>query len=226
MLYHFRSHRRFLSSVLLATAVVLILAAVIGARASATYAQSTARSAPTPHASQAPCTIVFCTFPLFVNPGLLDAKPFACPAIQQAKASITIKNRFAIGAQNDSMAVIAKGLPSNTAFDLFLVEHSPLDANFSGFGFGWYQSDLQSDAHGNATVGVRGIFDKETFIENPNAPFVPIHTYNVGFWFNSPIDEQRVCGNHTTPATTPFNGEQNAGLLAMITKGGPLQLVS
>jgi hypothetical protein len=124
------------------------------------------------------------------------------------------------------MVLIAKGLPRKTAFDMFLVEHSPFDANFSGFGFGWYQSDLQSDAHGNAIVKVRGIFDKETFIENPAAPFDPIHTYNVGFWFNSPTDEQRVCGNQTAPAPTPFNGEQNAGLLAMITQGGPLQLVS
>jgi hypothetical protein len=225
MLYRFRSHRRFLSSVLLATAVVLILAAVIGARASATYARSTARSAPAPHASQVKCKSVFCSSQLFINPGLLDAKPFACPAIQNAVAIITIKNRFATHAQNDDMTLTARRLPRNTAFDMFLVEHSPLDANFSGFGFGWYQSDLQSDSNGTAIVKVKGIFDKETFIENPNAPFVPIHTYNVGFWFNSPIDEQRVCGNQTAPAKTPFNGEQNAGLLAMITQGGPLQLV-
>jgi hypothetical protein len=33
-----------------------------------------------------------------------------------------------------------------------------------------------------------------------------------------------VCGS-ATPATTPFNGEQNAGLLAMITQGEPLQFV-
>jgi hypothetical protein len=226
MLYRFRSHRRLFSSVLLATAVVLTLAVLIGVRASATYARSTTRSAPAPRAAQAACTKVFCTFPLFVNPGLQAGKPFACPAIQQAKASITIKNRFAIDAQNDVMTLMAKGLPQKTAFDMFLVENSPLDANFPGFGFGWYQSDLQSDAHGNAIVKVRGIFDKETFIENPANQFVPIHTYNVGFWFNSPTDEQKVCGNPTAPAATPFNGEQNAGLLAMITKGEPLQLVS
>jgi hypothetical protein len=227
MLYRFRSHRRFLSSVLLATAVVFTLAVLIGARASATYARSTTRSAPAPRATQAPCTTVFCTFPLSVNPGLQPGKPFACPAIQQAKASITIKNRFAIDAQNDVMTLMAKGLPKKTAFDMFLVEHSAFDDNFSGsFGFGWYQSDLQSDAHGNVIVKVRGIFDKETFIENPNDLFTPIHTYNVGFWFNSQTDEQKVCGNEMTPPRTPFNGEQNAGLLAMITQGGPLQLVS
>jgi hypothetical protein len=85
---------------------------------------------------------------------------------------------------------------------------------------------VQSDAYGNAKVTVQGIFDKETFIENPANPFVPIHTFNVGFWFNSPTQEQQVCHNATAPAPTPFNGEQNAGLLAMITQGEPLQLVA
>src|SRR5260370_14317101 len=214
MLYRFRSHRRFLSSVLLATSVVLTLAVLIGARASATYARFTTRSAPAPRAAQASCTKVFCTFPLGVNPGLKAGK-FACPAVLQAKASITIKNRFAIEAQNDVMTLIAKGLPKKTAFDMFLVQNSPRDTGiFPGFGFGWYQSDLQSDAHGNVIVKVRGIFDIETFIENPNPNTLPvaIHTYTVGFWFDSPTDEQKVCGNQT-PSPAPFNGEQNAGWL-------------
>ena len=162
-----------------------------------------------------------------MNPGLQPGKPFACPAIQHAKASITIIDRFATNAQNDVMTLIATGLPRNTGFDMFLVQNSPLDSGtFPGFGFGWYQSDLQSNSFGFASVRVQGIFDHETFIENPNDPFNPIHTFNVGFWFNSPTEEQQVCGNATAPAKTPFNGEQNAGLLAMITQGGPLQLVS
>jgi hypothetical protein len=160
-----------------------------------------------------------------VNPGLLAGKPFACPAIQNAQASIHITNRFVTGAQNDKMILTARGLPPNTGFDMFLVQNSPLDAGtFAGFGFGWYQSDLQSDSHGHAEVKVQGIFDKETFIENPADPFNPIHTFNVGFWFNSPDEEARVCPS-ATPAKTPFNGEQNAGLLAMITQGEPLQFV-
>ena len=144
--------------------------------------------------------------------------------IQGATATITITNRFATNAQNDVMTLKAEGLPKNTAFDLFLVQHSPLEAGFGGFGFGWYQSDLQSNDKGEAAVKVQGIFDKETFIENPADPFTPIHTFNVGFWFNSPTDQAAVCGG-PTPPTGPFNGEQNAGLLAMITSGGPLQLV-
>lgn len=209
-------------------AVLLIVLAVATMSAAARPAASkavTAQSAHVAATSTGSCTRKKCTFELFVNPGLQPGKPFACPAIQNAKATITITNRFVTGAQNDVMTLEAKGLPKNTAFDMFLVQHSPFDAGFSGFGFGWYQSDLQSNKKGEASVRVQGIFDKETFIEDPSHPFVPTHTFNVGFWFNSPADEAKVCPS-ATPAATPFNGEQNAGLLAMITKGGPLQQVT
>ncbi len=215
--------RRLLPPVLLA-AVVLVLAGLTGAaRAPIAQMQSTAQSAPAALATT--CTTSPCTFKLQVNPGLLSGS-FACPAIQNAQATIKITNRFVNGQQNDVMTLTASGLPKSTGFDMFLVQHTPLDSGtFSGFGFGWYQSDVESDSSGNASVKGQGIFDKETFIENPSSPFTPIHTYNVGFWFDSPTTEQQVCGNATAPAATPFNGEQNAGLLAMITKGEPLKLV-
>ena len=207
-----------------ATAVTLVsapmgLAAMSSTGVSAQTAQETAALTP-------PCTAAVCTYAIGVNPGLLAGKPFACPAIQHAGGTITIINRAATHQQADTMIVNVHGLPRNTGFDLFTVQNTPLDPGaFPGFGFGWYQSDLDSNAAGAASVSVRGIFDRETFIENPASPFAPIHTYNVGFWFNSPADEKRVCGNTTAPAATPFNGEQNAGLLAMITRGEPLQAV-
>ena len=220
--------RRLLPMALLTTAFLLALVALTASRTPATYAR-TAASARTAEmvapATQGTCTGKTCTFKLGVNPGLLSGT-FACPAIQKATAKITITNRFATGTQNDVMTLTASGLPKNTGFDMFLVQNSPLDGGtFGGFGFGWYQSDVESNNDGQASVRVQGIFDKETFIENPASPFSPIHTFNVGFWFNSPTEEQSVCGNAITPATTPFNGEQNAGLLAMITQGEPLQLV-
>jgi hypothetical protein len=218
----FSFHHRLLPFLLLATTGVVVIAALVGATA---YARSTVQTTPPPPASQGDCTERFCTFELQVNPGLQPGKPFACPAIQNAQASIRITNRFVTGAQNDIMDLTASGLPPNTGFDMFLVEHSPLDAGtFSGFGFGWYQSDIQSNSGGRAKVTVQGIFDNETFIENPADQFNPIHTFNVGFWFNSPDEEAKVCPS-ATPAKTPFNGEQNAGLLAMITQGEPLQFV-
>ena len=221
MMHRFSFRRRLLPAVLLAALVVATLAALVGTRITTTRAQT----ASAPQAPLSGCRGAVCSFPLGVNPGLQPGKPFACPAIQNAQASIHITNRFVTGAQNDNMVLTASGLPPNTGFDMFLVEHSPLDpGTFSGFGFGWYQSDLQSNSSGHAEVTVRGIFDTETFIENPADPFNPIHTYNVGFWFNSPEEEAKVCPS-ATPAKTPFNGEQNAGLLAMITQGEPLQFV-
>lgn len=229
MIRRFRLRRHLLPSLLLAATVVLGLAALIGTRIPATYAQSTTQTShtsPATLASQATCPRGTCTFQLHVNPGLLSGS-FACPAIQKAQANITVTDRFVNGAPNDIMTLTASGLPKNTGFDMFLVQNSPLDSGtFSGFGFGWYQSDIQSDSRGHASVVVRGIFDKETFIENPSSPFTPIHTFNVGFWFGSPTQEQQVCGNQTAPSPTPFNGEQNAGLLAMITQGEPLQSVA
>lgn len=225
MPHHFSFNRRLLLAILWVALAMAVIAALAGARIATTHVQAAGHSTSAPSAAQDGCHGSTCTFQLHVNPGLLSG-PFACPAIQHAQAHITITNRFVTGAQNDIMVLTASGLPKNTAFDLFLVQNSPLDkGTFSGFGFGWYQSDLQSDSNGNASVRVQGIFDKETFIENPADPFNPIHTFNVGFWFNSPTQEQQVCHNATAPAATPFNGEQNAGLLAMITKGEPLQFV-
>jgi hypothetical protein len=188
-----------------------------------------AASASSPHAHLAagvPCTGAVCSFQLGINPGLLAGKPFACPAIQHAVASVTVRNRFATHADNDTLRLHASGLPPNTGFDVFLVEHSPLDTGvFSDFGVGWYQSDMESNAAGVAEIRVVGIFDKETFVLERANPLSLVHTYNVGFWFNSPSEEQQVCGNTSTPAQTPFNGEQNAGLLAMISHGAPLQMI-
>ena len=228
MLQYFRLHHRiFLTSVLLAATAMLVLAALAGSRFTTTHAAgSTAQTADPLATAQGVCQRAICTFQLQVNPGLTPGHPFSCPAIQRAHARITISDRFITGAQNDVMILTAGGLPKNTGFDMFLVQNSPLDSStFAGFGFGWYQSDVQSDSFGHTQVNVQGIFDKETFIENPADQFVPIHTFNVGFWFNSPTEEQQVCGNQTAPAATPFNGEQNAGLLAMITQGEPLQFV-
>jgi hypothetical protein len=204
-----------LCSAVVATGVPLAASAAAGAGGAARHAP--------PASASTSCTSATCTFPLSVNPGLEAGATFACPAIQHATGSIVITNRFARNAPNDLMTLTASGLPPKTAFDLFLVQSSPLDASFSGFGFGWYQSDVNSNSSGNASVVVRGIFDKETFIENPSST-TPIHTFDVGFWFSSPKQEAAKCGSGV-PTATPFNGEQDAGLNAMITSGEPLGLV-
>jgi len=148
--------------------------------------------------------------------------------------------RVVAHAQNETMTINATGLPPDTAFDLFITQlpNAP-------FGLSWYQSDLQSDGYGTASVTVIGRFNIETFAVAPgvgpapvvhpdkdaatNPAFAPIHTFHVGFWFNSPADAVKAgCAG----ATTPFNGDHTAGVQAMSTRNfgdlkGPLsQLVS
>jgi hypothetical protein len=138
--------------------------------------------------------------------------------------------------QTETMTVNASGLPANTGFDLFILQlpNAP-------FGVSWYQSDLQAGNDGTASVQVIGRFSAETFAVAPspgasapvvhpgldaasNPPFAPIHTFHVGFWFNSPT-EAAAAGCAAT--VTPFNGEHNAGVQAMSTRNfadlqGPL----
>jgi hypothetical protein len=132
-------------------------------------------------------------------------------------------------AQNETMTLRASGLPPDTAFDLFITQlpNAP-------FGLSWYQSDLQSDAYGNASVTVIGRFNIETFAVAPgsgpaptphedkdadsNPAFAPIHTFHVGFWFNSPADAVKA---YCPGAVTPFNGDHTAGVQAMSTRNFP-----
>lgn len=131
--------------------------------------------------------------------------------------------------QTETMTVTASGLPRNTGFDLFIIQlpNAP-------FGVSWYQSDLQSGSDGTASVTVIGRFSVETFAVAPgagaapvvhsgidaasNPPFAPIHTFHVGFWFNTPTD---AAAAGCAATVTPFNGEHNAGVQAMSTRNFP-----
>jgi hypothetical protein len=140
------------------------------------------------------------------------------------------------------MFLVASGLPPNTGFDSFVIRvpNAP-------FGLSWYQGDIQSDADGDAVQHFRGRFSIETFIVAPgvasaplvfnNQPFpdaaqnpatLPVQTYHLGMWFNSPADAQKA----GCPATvTPFNGEHNAGIQVLNTSTfsddhGPLRKLS
>jgi hypothetical protein len=145
--------------------------------------------------------------------------------LQTAAAKVRVVAR----GQNEKLTLTATGLPPNTEFDLFITQlpNGP-------FGVSWYQSDLESDSYGAATVTVIGRFNVETFAVAPgsgaapvthpdkdaasNPPFAPIHTYHVGFWFNSPADAVKAgCPG----AVTAFNGDHTAGVQAMSTRNFP-----
>jgi len=135
------------------------------------------------------------------------------------------------GDLNDRMEVRVSGLAPDTGYDLFVIEipHGP-------FGISWYQSDLQTDEHGRGKAKVRGVFDVETFsvsqAGSPTVSFPPTHQYHLGLWFNDPqVPFDLGCEpGRTTPAVTPFNGEQNAGIQVLNTSNfaddaGPLSLI-
>jgi hypothetical protein len=137
----------------------------------------------------------------------------------------------------EKMEISVSGLPSNTEFDVFVIQVP--DAQF---GLSWYQGDLDTDGNGNGSQTFIGRFNIETFIVAPGvepAPVIiddgpfpdansnpatgPVHTFHVGIWFNSPDDAEAAgCPN----TVTPFNGDHNAGVQALKTESvnglGPL----
>ncbi len=167
-------------------------------------------------------------FKLLPNPAFLTC---LSGSSQAPKASVVVKR----GNLNDTATISVTGLKPNLDFDVFTVQRSSLDSSgapvkgFKGFGLAWYQSDLQSDDHGNAKVVIRTILldqifgfdaDPDADDDTTNTPsktatvLKPTNTFHIGFWFNNPEDAQPCSSTPIKP--TPFNGEHRAGPLAMI----------
>ncbi|MDQ1425392.1 MAG: hypothetical protein QOD72_2890 [Acidimicrobiaceae bacterium] len=135
------------------------------------------------------------------------------------------------GKLNDRLTLEVKNLKPNLDFDVFTVENSPQVSDGTAnpafnknFGFAWYQSDLHTNRHGEGEIHLRTILLDQIFGFDAGRAVPPVNTFNLGFWFNNPADVAN-CG---FTGVTPFNGEHNAGPLAMIsridvtTKLGPL----
>jgi hypothetical protein len=149
------------------------------------------------------------SFALVPSPGIQSCLP-------HARGVVTIIP----GSQNDLMDVTISGMPSHAEFDLFVIQQPN-----KPFGVSWYQSDVQTDKHGNGTVTVRGIFNVETFTVDvdPAHAVAPTHQYHLGLWFNSPAKPFALhCeGAATSPIVTPFNGIQHAGIQILNTSNFP-----
>ena len=125
------------------------------------------------------------------------------------------------GSQNDNLSLRGRNIKPGLAFDLFTVEHTNLAADgtvdpaFRGnFGLATYQSDLDASEKGRMRAAIRTILLDENFSFDPAVGLTPTGTFNVGFWFDDP-EAAADCGfNPLNP--TPFNGDHEAGPLAMI----------
>jgi hypothetical protein len=147
--------------------------------------------------------------------------------LPDAHARVVIKSLGPV----EAMVVSASHLPPNTDFDFFVtqVPNAP-------FGISWYQGDLQTGRDGRATGTFIGRFSVETFTVAPgpapapsvfpsdattNPAFTPIQMYHLGLWFNSPADAFAAGCQASPTATTPFNGEHNAGTQVLSTRNFP-----
>jgi hypothetical protein len=124
------------------------------------------------------------------------------------------------GKLNDGLFLLAQNIKPELAFDMFTVEQSTLDANgkvdptVKDFGLAWYQSDLEASGDGKIFASIRTILLDQIFGFDPRVGLAPTNTFQLGFWFNNPADAA-ACGFDVTKPT-PFNGEHQAGPLAMI----------
>jgi hypothetical protein len=156
------------------------------------------------------------------SPSLVHSKTFSLKpsgalnnlsCLQPNGKTATAKATVTRGAVNDTLKLTLAGFKPNLGFDLFTVQ-----LNAPPFGMAWYQSDVETNSTGGATVTIKTILLDQIFgfSGGGTQTFAPVNTFHVGFWFDSPQEAQ---GCLNTPApTTPFNGEHNAGPLAFITQ--------
>jgi hypothetical protein len=135
------------------------------------------------------------------------------------------------GKLNDTLTIRIRHAKPDLGFDLVTVQNTPFLSDgspnsFAGnFGFAWYQSDIETDRFGNGSATIHTILVNQIFGFDAGTELAPVNTFEVGFWFNDPAD---VADCDFPGPPTPFNGEHNAGPLAMIsgadptTKLGPL----
>jgi hypothetical protein len=161
-------------------------------------------------------------FPLVPNPPFLNC--LAADAAHPPVAEVTVVK----GKLNDILTLHLRGVKPGLAFDLFTVQRSPFladgspDPDFAAkfnrsFGLAWYQSDIEANEEGRASVRIRTILLNQIFGFDPDVQLTPTNTFHVGFWFNDPNDAA-ACG---FTGFTPFNGEHHAGPLAMISLPNP-----
>jgi hypothetical protein len=153
-------------------------------------------------------------FQLAINPKF--AACLSNPYGPAPKADVTVLR----GKLNDTMVLKVSNVKPNLAFDLFTVEKSTLLPNgqpntaVPNVGMAWYQSDIEADNKGNAETQIKTILLDQIFGVDQSTLLPPTNTFHVGFWFNNPNDAA-ACG-FAVASPTPFNGEHQAGPLAMI----------
>jgi hypothetical protein len=203
--------RSSIRSILAPTAAKAVAIAATGTVAAALSLTATAGAATggAAHAGSATST----SFSFALKP----SSPAITACLPKAGGHVTITP----GKLNDLMKVNLRGMPPNQEFDLFVIQQPT-----APFGVSWYQSDIHTGDNGFGSATVRGIFDAETFSVSlgGTTTFAPTHQFHLGVWFNDPnVPFNLGCEpGAATPAVTPFNGEQHAGIQVVNTAQFPV----
>ena len=135
----------------------------------------------------AAATVTRSTFQLLPNPKFLSC-------LSGNKGTPTAKVTVVEGNLNDTLTLSLSHVKPNLGFDLFTVQRTNLlssgtvDPNFTNFGLAWYQTDVQANKQGNASVKIQTILVDQIFGFDPDVSLAPTNTFHVGIWFNNPAD--------------------------------------
>jgi hypothetical protein len=162
------------------------------------------------------------SFDLFPNPAFVDCLRSSWNKTPHAHATVVR------GALNDTLTLDLYNIKPGLGFDMFTVQRSNLlaantkDPSFKGsFGLAWYQSDIEIPKSATSSrTTIKTILLDQIFGFDPDKSLAPTNTFHLGFWFDSPEDVKD-CNGGVVPKPTPFNGEHNAGPLAMISVPNP-----
>ena len=102
----------------------------------------------------------------------------------------------------------------------WLLPNGQVNTAVPNVGMAWYQPYIEADRKGNVEVQIRTILLDQIFGVDQATRLPPTNTFHVGFWFNNPNDAA-TCG-FAVNSPTPFNGEHQAGPLAMISLPDPV----
>jgi hypothetical protein len=109
----------------------------------------------------------------------------------------------------DKFKVRARHLPPNRDFTVFLLETPG-----APFGAAEYIGDITTNKHGNADNTFRLIVDEAFASTIVNGQRVRVDLNQVGMWFADPADDDFCPAAPGTDKSTPFDGDNEAGVQA------------
>ena len=146
---------------------------------------------------------------------LVPASAAVAPCLADATADVTVLlKEETLGV--DTLHLDARGLPANTDFAVFLTSADAFAT--PPFGAVEYLGDFSTNAAGNGSLKVDAIIAEafvSTLVGTPPTR-VRANVDHLVFWFADPAQARAVCG---LTATTPFDGDGQAGPAAMSSQG-------